>query len=153
MSNITRRRRLRTASVGGAAAILATAGWALTGATAHAAPVTQHYTTQGAASFTVPAGICSLGLVGIGAKGGAGNTPTGAQPGGSGGRGAVVSASVAVTPGDVLDVFVGGPAKAATTRPRAPAASAVAVARAVSEAVAATVVEVARVSSDCQGLP
>jgi hypothetical protein len=71
---------------------------------AAAAPTVTKFSFTGAEQdFTVPAGVTSMHVVAIGGKGGtgAGNTKTG-------GFGAVVSADIAVTPGQVLEVLVGG---------------------------------------------
>ena len=53
-------------------------------------------------TFTVPAGITSITFTGWGAGGGGG------APGGIGGGGGFISGNVTVTPGEVLDVKVGG---------------------------------------------
>jgi hypothetical protein len=60
-------------------------------------------------SFTVPAGVSSVHVVASGATGGSGSST------GPGGRGAVVSANLTVTPGDVLYVEVGGAPTTTTT--------------------------------------
>lgn len=59
--------------------------------------------TGGAQSYTVPAGITSITVQAAGAKGG-----NNYQNQYSGGYGAVVTATIAVNPGDVLAVYVGG---------------------------------------------
>src|SRR4051794_41512588 len=71
---------------------------------ASAAPPSQTFTFTGAEQpFTVPAGVTSMHVVAIGAKGGKGSqTPA------AGGFGSVVSADVAVTPGDVVKIVVAG---------------------------------------------
>ena len=61
---------------------------------------TGSYTTVGASTFTVPAGVTSLEIVAVGGGGGGSIY----MPGGSGAR---VTSTVAVTPGQVLDLFVG----------------------------------------------
>jgi hypothetical protein len=69
--------------------------------------VTYHYT--GAEQFlTVPAGVTTLQVTLIGAPGAAGSTVSGAA--GQGGRGAIVTSSLAWGPGRTLYVEVGGPA-------------------------------------------
>jgi hypothetical protein len=80
---------------------------ALVGATdATAAPtVTKFSFTGSEQSFTVPAGVTSMHVVAIGGRGGKG---AGNVTGGGFGFGSVVSADVAVTPGDVVKVVVGG---------------------------------------------
>lgn len=67
----------------------------------------QIYTTQGSDTFVVPAGITSVTvkLWGGGGGGGAGGT---AAAGGAGGGGGYVTATLSVTPGETLNVYVGG---------------------------------------------
>ena len=68
---------------------------------------TDVYTTVGAATFTVPAGVTSLTITAVGAGGGGSlNAP--------GGSGANVASTLSVTPGQVLDLFVGGASSAGT---------------------------------------
>ena len=57
-------------------------------------------------TFAVPAGVTSVHAIAVAGKGGAGGT--GGAPGGAGGFGALVSADLAVTPGQVLYIEVGG---------------------------------------------
>jgi hypothetical protein len=64
-------------------------------------PNTVTFTTVGAATFTVPAGVTSLTVTAVGG-GGAGSIPS------AGGSGAKVTGTLAVTPGEVLNLFVGG---------------------------------------------
>jgi hypothetical protein len=64
-------------------------------------PVTVSFTSVGAHSFTVPAGITSIHVVAIGGHGGSAETI-------GGGQGGVATADVAVTSGEVLNVNVGG---------------------------------------------
>jgi hypothetical protein len=59
-------------------------------------------------SYTVPAGITSVRVTATGAPGGAG-APGPTRPGVVGGLGAVAAADLAVKPGEVLYVEVGGP--------------------------------------------
>ena len=67
----------------------------------------QIYNTQGAGTFTVPAGVTSitLKLWGGGGGGGAGGS---AAAGGAGGGSGYVTETISVTPGETLDVYVGG---------------------------------------------
>ncbi len=57
-------------------------------------------------TVTVPAGVTSVGVQLAGGGGGSG--VGGFQDGGAGGKGAVLSGYLTVTPGTVLDVYVGG---------------------------------------------
>ena len=58
------------------------------------------YTTVGASTYTVPAGVTSLTVVAVGGGGGGAiNTP--------GGAGALVTTTLSVTPGQILELFVG----------------------------------------------
>lgn len=66
-----------------------------------AGPTTVSYNTVGATTFTVPTGVTSLSVVAVGG-GGAGSVQY------VGGSGAAVTATLSVTPGQVLDLFVGG---------------------------------------------
>ncbi len=61
--------------------------------------------------FTVPAGVVSIRIEAIGAKGGDA-LPISPGVGGVGGRGGKVEATVSVTPGSTLTVRVGGPGQA-----------------------------------------
>ena len=81
---------------------------ALVGASAASAVVVEEtFTSTGAEqTFTVPAGVTSIHVVAIGGAGGAAYSGYGGAPGG---RGAVVSGDVSVTPG-TLYVEVGGDA-------------------------------------------
>lgn len=63
------------------------------------------FTTVGAATWTVPEGVTRLQVV---ARGGGGGTGTGTSNVARGGHGGVVTATLTVTPGDVLNLFVGG---------------------------------------------
>ena len=65
------------------------------------------FTTVGAATWTVPAGVTSVQIVATGGGGGGGGTG-GGYIGGLGGNGGVVTATLTVSPGDVLNLFVGG---------------------------------------------
>ncbi|MBL0202617.1 MAG: hypothetical protein IPP81_21425 [Chitinophagaceae bacterium] len=85
---------------------------------APAVPVITTFTFTGAVqTFTVPAGITSLTIDTYGAQGAqgaSGNSNAGATSGGFGGRGSRATGTLAVTPGQVLNIFVGGAASAAT---------------------------------------
>jgi hypothetical protein len=95
------------------ALFLAVTGLLLAAQNASAAPTVTRFDFTGAQqSFTVPAGITSMHVVAIGGKGGANHYQTV-----FGGFGAVVSADVAVTPGQVLIVVVGGNGGDAETGP------------------------------------
>ena len=61
---------------------------------------TDSYTTVGASTFTVPAGVTSLTIVAVGGGGGGAIL----RPGG---HGAKVTSTLSVTPGQVLDLVVG----------------------------------------------
>jgi hypothetical protein len=86
---------------------------AAAGATAPAAyasapqPTTFPYTGT-EQTYTVPASVTSVRVTAVGAPGGAGN-PGPDIPGAVGGLGAAVTGDLAVTPGEVLFVEVGGP--------------------------------------------
>jgi len=58
-------------------------------------------------SWTVPQGITSISVDVYGAQGSSGGA-NGNQPGGTGGLGAELSGTLAVTPGQVLNIYVGG---------------------------------------------
>src|SRR5437879_7686570 len=58
------------------------------------------FTTAGAATFTVPEGVTSLSIAAAGGGGGGSISFTG-------GSGAVVTTTLSVTPGQMLDLFVG----------------------------------------------
>jgi Glycine rich protein/Abnormal spindle-like microcephaly-assoc'd, ASPM-SPD-2-Hydin len=74
-----------------------------------AAPAPTSFRYTGAEqSYTVPAGVASVRVTAIGAPGGAGG-PGPHVPGAAGGLGAQVTGDLAVTPGEVLYVEVGGP--------------------------------------------
>jgi trimeric autotransporter adhesin len=60
------------------------------------------YSTPGTYSYTVPAGCTTLGVDIAGAQGG------GTSTGSVGGKGGRVQAALAVTPGQILNVYVGG---------------------------------------------
>lgn len=87
-----------------APALLACVAALLAGATpAHAASTSTAFAFTGAAQmWTVPAGVQSATFTLIGAPGGAGFVAPG-------GAGAIVQATLAVTPGQILRIMVGGP--------------------------------------------
>lgn len=64
--------------------------------------------TGGIQTFTVPCGITSIHIDAYGAQGGAGATGGNSATGGLGGFGGVASGDLAVTPGQVINIFVGG---------------------------------------------
>ena len=86
--------------------MLLTAGLAvvLSGSAAQAAPVTVTFDQPGAYTWTVPGGVTSVAVTLAGGEGG----PGGGQglPWGAGGRGATVTGTIAVTPGQVLSLEV-----------------------------------------------
>jgi gliding motility-associated-like protein len=59
-------------------------------------------------SWTVPAGVTSVIVETYGAQGAAGINGGGSSEGGTGGKGGYVKGTLAVTPGQVLNVYVGG---------------------------------------------
>jgi hypothetical protein len=77
------------------------------GANCIVTPTKQTITTQGTGSFTVPTGVTSIvtKIWGGGGAGGAGGT---AAAGGNGGGAGYATATLAVTPGEVLNIYVGG---------------------------------------------
>ncbi|MBS1647021.1 MAG: SprB repeat-containing protein, partial [Bacteroidetes bacterium] len=71
------------------------------------AQTTQSFNYTGAnQSFTIPSGVCSVTVQAWGGGGGGGGTDT--QAGNAGGGGAYASSVIAVTPGQVLTIVVGG---------------------------------------------
>ena len=69
----------------------------------------QNFTyTGGAQSFTVPCGVTSVTIYASGARGGDGATGGNASMGGAGGLGSRVEGTFPVSPGDVLNIYVGG---------------------------------------------
>lgn len=64
--------------------------------------------TGGIQTFTVPCGVTSVFVQTWGAQGGAGATGGNSVLGGSGGLGGYAEGFLAVAPGDVLNIFVGG---------------------------------------------
>jgi hypothetical protein len=99
-----RRSRGRALIVGvtGVAALATSAFVTVAAHPAGAAPVTVTFTNTGAAqTFTVPAGVTQLAVDAWGAQGGD-------NAGGDAGKGGRATATLAVTPGEVLQVNVGG---------------------------------------------
>lgn len=92
-----RARHLTRLGFGLLAAIVACAGIAAEGAAAS----TQSFTVAGDSTFTVPAGVHGISVTAIGAAGGTCFNATG-------GRGAVISGIVSVSPGQKLFIRVGG---------------------------------------------
>jgi hypothetical protein len=89
---------MRARKWGVVCAVVAAACAEATVARADTATFTSKFAEQ---TFTVPAGVSSIHVVAIGARGGTG------EMGAAGGFGAQVSADMTVTPGDVLYVEVG----------------------------------------------
>ena len=102
------RSRGRRLAVMGTAALLGLGGLALTPAPALAASITFAYTGS-AQSFTVPAGVTRITVTAAGGQGGPG-VRAGSNcllQTGCGGGGALVTATIPVTPGQTLDIMVG----------------------------------------------
>lgn len=59
-------------------------------------------------TWVVPAGVTSVNIQAWGAQGGNGANGSGASGGGIGGLGAKASGTLAVTPGQILNIYVGG---------------------------------------------
>ena len=70
--------------------------------------LTQYGFVGAAQSFTVPQGVTALSVVASGAQGGTAENVKNGQVPGTGGPGAVVNGSFAVTPGETVQVVVGG---------------------------------------------
>ncbi|MBK8522074.1 MAG: hypothetical protein IPL54_14805 [Chitinophagaceae bacterium] len=64
--------------------------------------------TGGMQTFTVPAGVTSINITALGAQGGTGAIGGNSVLGGAGGLGASATGTLAVVPGQVLNIFVGG---------------------------------------------
>ena len=73
----------------------------LTGASPVHAAVLATFNTPGAATYTVPPGVTAITVIATGGGGGGGYAATG-------GNGGIVTAPLSVTPGQVLNLFVGG---------------------------------------------
>jgi hypothetical protein len=67
---------------------------------------TMSFTTPGATTWVVPAGVSAIEVAATGGGGGAGDI--GDTFHGTGGNGGIVTVTLAVSPGDVLDLVVGG---------------------------------------------
>lgn len=100
-------------------AVLAMSAGALTAQTARTAPVyvagggQPSFTdslnfTGGIQTWTVPCGVTSVNIDVYGAEGGAGATGGNSATGGPGGLGGHAMGTLAVTPGQILNIFVGG---------------------------------------------
>ncbi|HKT01195.1 MAG TPA: hypothetical protein VJT31_16850, partial [Rugosimonospora sp.] len=75
---------------------------------AHAAPTTVTFVFTGAEqTFTVPKNVRRLAVTLVGGSGGTA-ADAGARTGGQGGAGASIHATVAVTPGQILYLQIGG---------------------------------------------
>ena len=74
------------------------------------------FTTAGAYTWTVPAGVTSIKVVAIGGGGGGGGM-SGTSAGSAGGAGGTVTSTLTVTPGQSLALFVGGGGGAGTSAP------------------------------------
>ena len=90
------------------AGCLVAAGLAAAVPTAAQASTVVNFTTVGAATWTVPTGVTSVDVVAIGGSGATASSGFG----GLGGSGARVSATMTVTGGQSLSLFVGGGAEA-----------------------------------------
>jgi hypothetical protein len=66
------------------------------------------FTIPGSYNWTVPSGVTSVQVLAIGGGGAGGQMTTPTQPGAPGGAGAWVTATLSVTPGQVIAVVVGG---------------------------------------------
>src|SRR5260370_40478837 len=101
--------RLLAVTAATAAVLIAFAG------SSKGAPLTQTFGTPGAATFSVPAGICFVNVTASGGQGGIGELNSGTPgPTDPGAAGATVTARVAVTPGQSLSILVGGQGGAGT---------------------------------------
>ena len=97
------------------AATLATGLCLIAGAGVARADLVTFLPTGGEQTFTVPAGVTSIHMVAIGGRGGDGAPRGDELPGGTGGFGAIVSADISVTPGQLLYVEVAGNGADATS--------------------------------------
>ena len=70
--------------------------------------------TGASQTWTVPAGVTSIAIEAYGAAGAAGSAGANAATGGVGGKGSKTTGTLAVTPGQVLTINVGGAASGAT---------------------------------------
>ncbi|MBN8558288.1 MAG: hypothetical protein J0L74_11560, partial [Burkholderiales bacterium] len=69
---------------------------------------TQNFTTPGSHQWTVPPGITQVSVQALGGGGGGGDGVASDGASASGGPGGLVTANLAVTPGQVLTIVVGG---------------------------------------------
>ncbi len=83
-----------------------TAGGAVADITVSCVLSTMSFTTPGSTTWVVPAGESAIDVVATGAGGGAGDIGDAFR--GAGGNGGIVTATLAVSPGDVLNLVVGG---------------------------------------------
>ena len=75
----------------------------------NAAPTSDVFIYTGAMqTFTVPAGVTSITIEALGAGGGSGALGGNSATGGAGGKGSRATGTLAVTPGQILNIFVGG---------------------------------------------
>ena len=102
VSNAAGSKGLATGGMGGSATITAQVGSVSASGTLTVQPTT--FSTVGAYTWTVLAGVTAVQIVATGGGGG-GGVAGNLSSGGNGGR---VTATLTVTPGDVLDLFVGG---------------------------------------------
>jgi hypothetical protein len=75
----------------------------------------QTYTSQGASTFVVPTGVTSITTKMWGAGGGGGAASSSTGVGGTGGGAGYVNATITVTPGETLNIYVGGAGSAGAT--------------------------------------
>jgi hypothetical protein len=77
---------------------------------------TVSFTTPGSYTWTVPEGLASISIVATGGGGGGGGL-SGSIAGPVGGAGALVTSTLSVTPGQVLNLIVGGGGQSGTNGP------------------------------------
>lgn len=68
----------------------------------------QIYSSQGADSLVIPAGVTSITIKAWGGGGGSGGAGGANASGGNGGAGGYIAQTITVTPGETLSVYVGG---------------------------------------------
>ncbi|WP_434118635.1 prealbumin-like fold domain-containing protein [Sinorhizobium meliloti] len=90
----------------GKAAVWAGAALAVAQILAHAGPSRAEQFAVGNSKYTVPAGVTRVKVKLAGGGGGSGGADGNAFPGGAGGRGHVVEATLSVTDGQVIDLYV-----------------------------------------------
>lgn len=86
----------------------ATAG-ATRAPTCTAGTCTVTFTDAGLDTFTVPAGVKSIAVTAVGARGGNGATVDDSAQGGIGGHGTSTTGTLTTTPGDLVEIIVGAP--------------------------------------------